>query len=153
LEEDLTNRAKHRTPGAASRVGMIEPGPHPDEFDPPGSGWPDHLKRFASEAWQREEAGELTEQEMYPSDATWAGLYDQMLNHTVEETTRRSRIAAEPSQHLLTDCIGKIVMGPSEDVWCYLDSPELDMVWVAFGDKPPAGKTARRPQPGRVLLS
>lgn len=40
----------------------------------------------------------------------------------------------EPSQHLLTDCVGQIVMGPSEDVWCYPDSPELDMVWVAFAD-------------------
>lgn len=41
-------------------------------------------------------------------------------------------LTAEPSQHLLTDCVGQIVMGPSEDVWCYPDSPELDMVWVAF---------------------
>ncbi len=43
-------------------------------------------------------------------------------------------LTAEGSQHLLTDCIGQIVMGPSEDVWCYPDSPELDMVWVAFSD-------------------
>jgi hypothetical protein len=43
-------------------------------------------------------------------------------------------LTAEPSQHLLTDCVGQIVMGPSEDVWCYPDSPELDMVWVAFSD-------------------
>jgi hypothetical protein len=43
-------------------------------------------------------------------------------------------LTAESSQHLLTDCIGQIVMGPSEDVWCYPDSPELDMVWVAFAD-------------------
>ena len=45
-----------------------------------------------------------------------------------------AHLAAEPSQHLLTDCVGQIVMGPSEDVWCYPDSPELDMVWVAFSD-------------------
>ena len=43
-------------------------------------------------------------------------------------------LTAEPSQHLLTDCVGQIVMGPSEDIWCYPDSPELDMVWVAFVD-------------------
>lgn len=43
-------------------------------------------------------------------------------------------LAAEPSQHLLTDCVGQIVMGPSEDIWCYPDNPELDMVWVAFAD-------------------
>ena len=43
-------------------------------------------------------------------------------------------LTAEPSQHLLTDCVGQIVMGPSEDVWCYPDDSELDMVWVAFAD-------------------
>lgn len=43
-------------------------------------------------------------------------------------------LTAEPSRHLLTDCVGQIVMGPSEDIWCYPDSPELDMVWVAFAD-------------------
>lgn len=43
-------------------------------------------------------------------------------------------LTAEPSQHLLTNCVGQIVMGPSEDIWCYPDSPELDMVWVAFAD-------------------
>ncbi len=76
-------------------LSYLEPGLHPDDFDQPGSGWPDNLKRFAVEAWRREEAGELTDEEMYPSDANWAGLYDQMLTHTVEETTRRFRIAAE----------------------------------------------------------
>lgn len=43
-------------------------------------------------------------------------------------------LSAEPSKHLLTDCVGQIVMGPSEDIWCYPDNPELDMVWVAFTD-------------------
>jgi hypothetical protein len=43
-------------------------------------------------------------------------------------------LTAEPAKHLLTDCIGRIVMGPSEDIWCYPDSPEMDMVWVAFVD-------------------
>jgi hypothetical protein len=43
-------------------------------------------------------------------------------------------LSAEPSKHLLTDCVGRIVMGPSEDIWCYPDNPELDMVWVAFTD-------------------
>ena len=43
-------------------------------------------------------------------------------------------LTAEPTQHLLTGCVGQSVMGPSEDVWCYPDSPELDMVWVAFAD-------------------
>lgn len=43
-------------------------------------------------------------------------------------------LTAEASRHLLTDCVGQIVMGPSEDIWCYPDSLELDMVWVAFAD-------------------
>jgi hypothetical protein len=43
-------------------------------------------------------------------------------------------LTAGPAQHLLTDCVGQIVMGPSEDIWCYPDSPELDIVWVAFVD-------------------
>lgn len=43
-------------------------------------------------------------------------------------------VTAEPSKHLLTDCVGQIVMGPSKDIWCYPDSAELDMVWVAFAD-------------------
>lgn len=45
-----------------------------------------------------------------------------------------SPLTAGRSAHLLTDCLGQIVMGPSEDVWCYPNSPELDMVWVAFVD-------------------
>jgi len=43
-------------------------------------------------------------------------------------------LTAAPANHLLTGCLGQIVMGPSEDIWCYPDSPELDMVWVAFVD-------------------
>lgn len=43
-------------------------------------------------------------------------------------------LTAEPSQHLLTDCVGQIIMRPSKEVWCYPDSPELDLVWVAFAD-------------------
>ncbi len=43
-------------------------------------------------------------------------------------------LTAGPSEHLLTDCPGRIVMGPSEDIWCYPDDPDLDLVWVAFID-------------------
>lgn len=48
--------------------------------------------------------------------------------------TGLSPVTAKPSKHLLTDCVGQIVMGPSEDVWCYPDDPDLDLVWVAFTD-------------------
>ena len=34
--------------------------------------------------------------------------------------------------------VGQIVYGISEDIFCYPDNPELDLVWVAFpGDKHP----------------
>lgn len=71
------------------------PGLHPDGFDEPDSAWPENFKRYAVEAWRRKKVGELADEEMYPSDAAWAGLYDQMHTHTDQETTRRVRLAAE----------------------------------------------------------
>ena len=38
---------------------------------------------------------ELDDEEMYCSDATWSGIYDQMHTHTVLETTRRLEIAVD----------------------------------------------------------
>jgi len=37
----------------------------------------------------------MDDEEMYCSDATWSGIYDQMHTHTVLETTRRLEIAAD----------------------------------------------------------
>jgi hypothetical protein len=51
--------------------------------------------RFIVEAWRRAESGELTEHELYPSDAQWAGLYDRMPTHTPEEIERRLKLSAE----------------------------------------------------------
>lgn len=76
-------------------LSYLNPGLHPDGFEEPDSGWPENLKRYAVEAWRREEMGELADDEMYPSDATWAGLYDQMDTHTDQETTRRLTLAAQ----------------------------------------------------------
>lgn len=45
------------------------------------------------EASRREEAGELADQELYPSDAQWAGIYDRMSKHTPEESARRAKLA------------------------------------------------------------
>ena len=81
---------------AWSAVFYLFPGLHPDAFDDPDSGWPRALKRFAAEAWRRAEAGELDDDELYPSDAQWAGLYDRMTSHTPEETARRRELAREP---------------------------------------------------------
>lgn len=70
------------------------PGLHPDGFDDADSGWPRAVKRFAAEAWRRAEAGELNDEELYPCDAQWSGLYDRMTNHTGQETARRLEFAA-----------------------------------------------------------
>lgn len=78
-----------------SAVAYLFPGLHPDGFDDPESGWPRALKVFAAEAWRRAEAGELEDEELYPSDAQWAGLYDRMTSHTPEEAVRRRKLATD----------------------------------------------------------
>ena len=78
---------------AWSAVAYLFPGLHPDGFEDAESGWPAALKRFATEAWRRAEAGELAEDELYTSDAQWAGLYDRMREHTPEESARRMELA------------------------------------------------------------
>ena len=55
------------------------------------------LKRFAAETWRRADAGELADDELYPSDAQWAGLYDRMHTHTDDETAHRFQIVADHS--------------------------------------------------------
>lgn len=40
------------------------------------------------------DTGELTDDELYPSDAAWSGLYDRMLVHLPDETERRLELAA-----------------------------------------------------------
>lgn len=79
-------------------VAYLFPGLHPDGFEDADSGWPRAVKRFAVEAWHRAEAGELADDELYCCDAQWSGLYDQMTNHTPEETERRMELAASFGQ-------------------------------------------------------
>jgi len=71
------------------------PGIHPDGIAEPNNGWPRAVHRIVAEAWRRAEAGDFTDDELYPSDAQWAGIYDRMLRHTPEETQRRLQLAAE----------------------------------------------------------
>ena len=52
------------------------------------------LKRFAAEAWRRNDAGELLDEEIYPCDAAWAGIYDRLGVTTADENERRVEIAA-----------------------------------------------------------
>jgi len=76
-------------------VAYAFPGLHPDGYEDPESGWPRALRRFAAEAWRRADAGELADEDLYPCDAQWAGLYDRMHTHTDDETERRFQIAAD----------------------------------------------------------
>jgi hypothetical protein len=75
-------------------VAYLFPGLHPDGFEDNESGWPRVLRRFAAEAWRRAETGEIEDDELYPSDAQWAGLYDRMAAHLPEENERRLELAA-----------------------------------------------------------
>ena len=75
-------------------VAYLHPGLHPDGYDDAESGWPRVLRPFAAEAWRRAEAGELGDDELYPCDAQWAGIYDRLGVTTAEENERRVGIAA-----------------------------------------------------------
>jgi hypothetical protein len=81
-------------------VAYLFPGLHPDGFDDAESGWPRALKRFAAEAWRRADVGELADEELYPCDAQWSGLYDRMFPHTLDETERRLALAADYGEPL-----------------------------------------------------
>ena len=53
------------------------------------------LRRFAAEAWRRADTGELADEELYPCDAQWLGLYYRMHTHEEDETARHYQIAAD----------------------------------------------------------
>lgn len=93
LRSPRTHLSKPDFVRAWSAVAYLFPGLTPDGFDDPDSGWPRVLKSFAAEAWRRAEAGELEDEELYASDAQWAGLYDRMTIHTPDETARRQKLA------------------------------------------------------------
>jgi hypothetical protein len=46
----------------------------------------------------------------------------------------------DAESHKLVGCIGTVVYGVSEDVWCYPEGSAADLVWVAFD----ADKLTRR---------
>ena len=70
------------------------PGLRPDGYEDEGSGWPRALRQVAAEAWRRAEAWEISDEELYPGDAQWAGLYDRMHEREEDEIDRRFRLAA-----------------------------------------------------------
>ena len=92
LQGQLADMPKPNFVRAWSSIAYLFPGLHPDGFDDPDSGWPRVLKRFVAEAWRRAEAGKLADDELYTSDAAWAGIYDRMTEHTAEENVRRSEM-------------------------------------------------------------
>jgi hypothetical protein len=93
LQSPAANLSKRDFVNAWSSIAYLFPGLHPDGFNEPDSGWPRVLKCFAAEAWRRAEARELDDEELFASDAQWAGIYDRMTVHTVEETARRKHLS------------------------------------------------------------
>ena len=79
---------------------ILFPGLHLDGFEDSDSGWPRVLKPFATEAWRRFENGNLTEEELYPSNSQWCGLYDRMHTHAPDEVYRRLALAADYGESL-----------------------------------------------------
>jgi hypothetical protein len=92
-ERPLENLTKDGFVRAWCSFAYLFPGMHPDGLHDPDNGWPRAIHRFVAEAWRRADRGELSDEELYPSDATWAGLYDRMQHHTPEELNRRERLA------------------------------------------------------------
>lgn len=76
-------------------IAYLYPGLHPDGYEDEGSGWPNVLKQFAKEAWRRAAVGELSDDELYVSEATWAGLFDRLEWFMPDEYQRRLEIAAQ----------------------------------------------------------
>jgi hypothetical protein len=93
LGQPLDRLSKKEFVRAWCSVAYLYPGLHPDGFEEPDSGWTKALRRFAAEAWRRANIGELTDDELYPSDAQWSGLYDRMDIHLPDETKRRLKLA------------------------------------------------------------
>ena len=90
----LESHSKREFLRAWCAVAYLFPGLHPDGFEEPDSGWPRVLRRIAAEAWRRAAASELADEELYPCDAQWSGLYDAMQEHLPEESERRRELAA-----------------------------------------------------------
>jgi len=70
---------------AWSSIAYLFPGLHPDGYEDVDSGWTRVLRCFAAEAWRRADASELADDELYPGDAQWSGLYDRMFIHYPDE--------------------------------------------------------------------
>ncbi len=56
---------------------------------------PRAFEGFAGEFLRRVEVGKLADEELYPSDAQWSGLYDRMHTHEPGEIEWRLALAAD----------------------------------------------------------
>ena len=70
----------------------LYPGLNPDGFEEADNGWPSRLRKVVTEVWRRADAGQLSDEELYPSDAAWAGIYDRMDKHTEDEVRHRTEL-------------------------------------------------------------
>ena len=100
LSNTIEKMSREQFVRAWSAVAYLFPGLHPDGYEDTDSGWPRALKRFAAEAWRRADAGELADEELYPGDAQWSGLYDRMHTHEPDEMERRLALAADYGESL-----------------------------------------------------
>ncbi|MDQ8196283.1 hypothetical protein QEH59_17745 [Coraliomargarita sp. SDUM461004] len=87
-------------------IAYLNPGLHPDEIDNPQGGWPAQYIPYASAIWKLHDTGEINDDQLYPADAQWAGLCDQLDELTPEEAERRKALcdamSVEPIyQHIL----------------------------------------------------
>lgn len=84
-----------RVPRPTFRAGWaalayLHTGLHPDEVDNPEGGWPTELKRIGTEAWRRYHARAFSDDELYPSDAQWAGISYHLENRGRKQTQHQN---------------------------------------------------------------
>ena len=98
----LLTSALAKKPGEMSKAELIRawcasaylyPEIHPDDFDESNNSWPEDAKVIAAEVWRRFDDDKIDDEDVYQSDAAWAGVYDLMASHTPEETKRRKELS------------------------------------------------------------
>jgi hypothetical protein len=107
-------------------IAYLHPSLHPDEVENPDGGWPDELIPFSIEIWKRFKNGEIKDEALYPSDAQWAGLCDQLDHLTPEQSERRQQLCAsmagEPLHaHILDQIDTREAMGRISVFFTYRD--------------------------------
>lgn len=68
-------------------IAYLWPGLHPDEAE-----YPTALAPFQVESWVRALDGRITDEELYPSDAAWCGLYDRGAGNGNPDSDRRRKL-------------------------------------------------------------